>query len=230
MTAAAENSHDSQAQGRPLSAVLAQEDTGLTGSRMTWVTFFAGPNDLADLMRFVYTETDCRVYEAYSMPDQQRREFSTLDSVAPIFLTAAPQLVLWSPSVGAPPMVRRVDFTRGAVPGHTHRYVTEGCSLVTLVCGAAGQDVLNASRLGWWTEASARRKADPSLSPERVNWAELAALGRRFRSHIVREMRRARAGDLPVLAQALSLTLEGARLRDPSQPTAKLDLKQSPAS
>ncbi|MGH7637577.1 MAG: hypothetical protein ACREOK_07985, partial [Gemmatimonadaceae bacterium] len=105
---------------------------------MTWVKFFAGPDDLVDLMRFVYAETDCRVYEAYSVPDQKRREFSTLESIAPIFLRQAPHLVLWSPSIGPPPTVKRVDFTRGAVPGHTHRYVTEGCSVLTLVCGDAG--------------------------------------------------------------------------------------------
>jgi hypothetical protein len=36
---------------------------------VTWVSFFAARDDLVELIRFVYAETDCRVFEAYSLPD-----------------------------------------------------------------------------------------------------------------------------------------------------------------
>lgn len=181
---------------------------------MTWVTFFAGRSDLTDLMRFVYDETDCRVFEAYSRPDQERRDFPDLASFASLMRDeSVEQLALWSPSVGAPPVVRRITFTPGAVPGHTHRFVTEGCSLIWLQCGSLNERVLKATRLGWWTEASARRKANPELTPELVKWPELAALGRRLKSHITRNLSRATAGKQPVLQEALALSKKGVQLR-----------------
>lgn len=192
---------------------------------MTWVKFLAAPEDLVEVMRFVYAETDCRVFEAYSIPDQRRREFATLESVVSLFENGSPHLVLWSPSVGAPPVVRRVVFTPRAVPGHTHRYVTEGCSLITLLCGSQERGVLDASRFAWWTEASARRKADPSLAAEKVDWPALTAIGVRLRSQVCRILKRATAGNLPVLGHALSLARGGVRLRDPSQPMTKLELR-----
>lgn len=192
---------------------------------MTWVTFFAGRRDLADLMRFVYGETDCRVFESYSEPDRERRDFPDLASFESLMRessTSISQLALWSPSVGAPPIVTRITFNPGAVPGHTHRFVTEGCSLVSLQCGYLQAGVLRASRLGWWTEASARRKANPELTPELVRWSELAVLGRRLKSHITRHLSRATAGKRPVLEEACALAKQGIRLRDDTQPTADL--------
>jgi len=192
---------------------------------MTWLTFFAGRSDLTDVMRFVYGETDCRVFEAYSEPDRERRDFPDLASFESLLQaggTSISQLALWSPSVGSPPVVRRITFTPGAVPGHTHRFATEGCSLIWLQCGSLQAGVLRASRLGWWTEASARRKANPELAPELVRWSELIILGRRLKSQITRHLSRATAGKRPVLQEACALAEQGIRLRDDTQPTADL--------
>ena len=193
---------------------------------MTWTTFFAARDDLVALLRFVYTDTDCRLCEAYSVPDHAIREFRTLESVAALpelgIWPGGPHLSLWSPQVGASPAMRRIEFQPGAVPGHTHRFTLEGCALITLQCGGAGKDLLHATHLGWWTEASARAKANPSLGADRVDWSVLTALARRLRYHVERRLAVATAGRRAVLPHALALARAGLRLRDDRQPLADL--------
>lgn len=194
---------------------------------MTWTTFFAGRDDLMEFFRFVYADTDCQVFEAYSRPDQTRREFPDVASLAEVpelGLSPGPHLAVWSPGVGPAPVVRRIDFKPGAVPGHTHRFVTEGCGLVTLLCGGVRDRTLDATRMGWWTRASALNKAMPHLAPESVSWPVLAQLARKLRYHIERRLSRAVAGKRAVLPQATELARNGFRLRDGNQPLVEFTL------
>ena len=195
---------------------------------MTWVTFFAGRGDLLELLRFVYDETDCQVREAYSAPDCESRIFPSLESVAKLSELGSwpegPPLALWSPQVGALPVVRRIDFKPGAIPGHTHRFVVEGCSLVTLQCGGVGKGMLHVSHLGWWTEVSARAKANPKLGADRVDWRALASLGRRLRYQVERRLAVGIAGRRAVLRDALAISQSGLGLHDDRQPLAVLSV------
>ena len=193
---------------------------------MTWATFFAARDDLLQFFRFVYAETDCCVYEAYSRPDEKRREFPDCDSLAALSEFGAPglHLALWSPSVGPEPRMRRIDFTPGAVPGHSHRFVTEGCSLITLLAGGVRDHSLEASQLGWWTEASALRKALPELQPEKVDWPKLTKLARQLRNQIERRLKATTASKKAVLPQAAEYARQGYILRDRRQPLVHFNL------
>ena len=193
---------------------------------MTWATFFAARDDQLQFFRFVYAETDCRVYEAYSRPDQPRREFPDTDSLDAMSELGAPglHLALWSPSVGPIPRVRRIDFTPGAVPGHSHRFVTEGCSLITLLAGGVRDKTIEASQLGWWTEASALRKALPELLPDKVDWLQLTRLARRLRNQVERRLKATTVSRKPVLPRAAEYARLGYILRDRSQPLVQFNL------
>jgi hypothetical protein len=46
---------------------------------MPSVEFYAVQADIAKLLGFVFAETDCRVYEAYSVPGQPLREFTSAE-------------------------------------------------------------------------------------------------------------------------------------------------------
>ena len=194
---------------------------------MTRATFFAARDDLVDVFRFVYTETDCRVFETYSRFDEKRREFPDLEAIASLRELGEGtglQLGLWSPASGPKPVERRVDLNPGAVPGHTHRYVTEGCSIITLQCGGVRLDTLEATHMVWWTKASALKKAHPELGAHSVDWPVLGGLARRIRAHIDRRLSRARANRLPVLGHAADLARQGVRLRSSAQPAAHFPL------
>jgi hypothetical protein len=194
---------------------------------MPWVTFFAAREDLVDVLRFAVDDAGCRLIEAYSRFDREPREFESAEALAALPELGTDtelQLALWHPAAGPAPIRRRIELKPGAVPGHTHRYAVEGCALLTLQCGSVHGGVLTASSLGWWTEASARRKAAPSLGAERVDWTALSSLGRRLRYHLTRRLARGSAGGRPVLMEALGLARAGTRLRDPHQPSAELTL------
>lgn len=192
---------------------------------MPWVTFFASRDDLLSVVRFAVDDCGFRVIEAYSRFDSEPREFGSAAAVADLEELGTrdgPHLALWHSAAGPAPQHRRIELKPGAVPGHTHRYTVEGCSLVALQCGGVGGGILTASSLGWWTEAGARAKAAPGLGAADVNWPTLASLARRLRYHVTRRLACGSAGGRPVLAQALEIAQGGARLRDPHQPSADL--------
>ena len=45
---------------------------------MPELQFYAARQDIVTLLEFVYGETDCRVFEAYSAPDSEPREFGSI--------------------------------------------------------------------------------------------------------------------------------------------------------
>jgi hypothetical protein len=195
--------------------------------RMPSVTFFATRVDLLDVVRFAGDDCGCRVMEAYSRFDSELREFASahaLEDLEELGTSSELQLALWHPASGPAPRHRRVDLRPGAVPGRTHRYTVEGCSVLTLQCGGIRGDVLTASSLGWWTEAGARAKAAAELGAADVNWPALTSLARRIRYHITRRLAHGSARGRPVLTSALELARRGARLKDPHQPAADLTL------
>lgn len=194
---------------------------------MPWITFFATPPDLLDVVETLVFAAGGRVYESYSRFDEPAREFASraaLGEVADREALAGLQLGLWLPEVGPAPRVHRITLRPGAVAGHTHRFAVEGCSLLTLHCGGLRADVVEASSLGWWTEASARAKAAPELRADAVDWTRLSALGRRAQRLIRRDLARAMASGRPVLAGALREVQGGAAMRDPLAPAARFVL------
>ena len=192
---------------------------------MPWTTFFATGDDLLILLDRLVFSAGGQAYETYSRFDQAPREFT--DSGALSMLAAQReldglQLSLLLPGIGAPPRARRIELRPGAVPGHSHRFTVLGCSLLTLQCGRIREGVLEASSLGWWTEASARAKAAPELRADAVDWKRLATVGRRAQRLVRREFACASAGGRPILAGALQVVRDGASLRDPHAPTEQL--------
>jgi len=98
--------------------------------RLRRVDFYAAKDDLLDLIRFLFGETDCRVYESFSHHDRDLREFRTVDEVAGAYPLGedshghgtAALLSLWSPSAGGEPRVERIELSR---PADSHRYRTQ---------------------------------------------------------------------------------------------------------
>ena len=200
---------------------------------MPWVTFFAGRDDLLALLRFAAVDAGCHILDAAPPFDCQPRQFPTVEAVAALPELGVHPLVhlaLWSPELGPAPAARRIELRPDAVPDHVYRITLEGCCLITLHCRAILRGALEASSLGWWTEAAARSKAAPHLKAEAANWKALAALGRRLRYHITRRLAETTVDGRPVLPQALVFARGGGNLRDPHAPTHKFRVAGVPMS
>lgn len=83
---------------------------------MPWHRFKAGPAEVRQILSFVFGETDCLLFESYSVIGKDLRQFTALDDVESAFaLGVAPrgsgpaqQFSLWSPNVMPRPTIRPI--------------------------------------------------------------------------------------------------------------------------
>jgi hypothetical protein len=154
-----------------------------------WHRFSADLEGVRRLLSFVFSSTDCRVYESHSRLDQELREFRALDDceaaldlgVDPHGNGTAQQLSLWSPSVMPKPTIRRVELK---LKGYSFRYAIEGCGLFWLHLGGIHEGNVTASSLGYFTEAGGRRKCMSVPGADSVIWPAHTQLAERLRRHV----------------------------------------------
>jgi len=155
-------------------------------------TFYAARSDEIEVLRFVFDETDCHVFEAYSRYDRDVRRFASLEEIRSALDVGTDRstesrmvlLDLWSPSTGGEPTIRRRDLK---VPGASFRYEVSGWGLFRLQLGGSGDNLVRSSWFAHNTEKRAQRWSDtiPDLgTPDAWNWDEVTATGRRVVRHI----------------------------------------------
>ena len=189
---------------------------------MPWVRFFAARQDLLDLLAFAFAEPGLQVLEVESEFDRELRRFGDQGALAAVSTLGldprgdgfALQFALWTPAVMKFPRVRRIDLRSGAVPGHTFRFTIESAGLIVLQCGGRHDGVLTTSKLGWFTEAGARKRAADALEPDTVDWTEHRRLTSRLRYHLTQRVAVARVPSRVILAEALQLHRAGVALKD----------------
>ena len=80
---------------------------------MANLDFYAAADDLRELFRFLFGETNIVVYESSSernLPVRQFRSLPALEEVIALGNYRAAYLQLWSPSVMVEPVIRRIDM------------------------------------------------------------------------------------------------------------------------
>jgi len=188
-------------------------------------SFYAAADDARSVLDHLFSATDCRVYEAYSRYDREIREFTSRGAIEDAFRLgedphatgAAVFLQLWSPQTGGEPLIERIEFKPGAVPGHTHRYVVAGWGLLQLQFGGTSERVLTASRLA--QNSHARAAKWQTTYAERLgaiaawDWTRLAGVARTLQSYI-RRLSTEQVGSRPVLPAAVQLRRSGFSLRE----------------
>ncbi len=174
---------------------------------MANLNFFAVRNDMLDLLSFIYSETDCVVFESYSRYDAELRQFASvqqLDAAYPVGSNPhgngyAITLQLHSPSVAAPPHVKRISLS---VPGHSFRYCVESAGLMQLYLGGAYDGLISQSHFGHWNEAGARQRC---ISPaDEVNWVLQRSLSGKIQRHIKNRLSHAKVQSRYILTHAFS--------------------------
>ncbi len=186
---------------------------------MPWLKFFAVRDDIVRILDFVFSETDCRVTEAYSEYDQELRTFNETNEVLDAFGVGvdphgngvAQMLSLWSPSVMPKPTVERIQLK---LKGATFRYVVEGCGLLSLNLGGVYEGIVTPSALGYWSKNAGFKKCLAKPGPDEVNWIAHQALVGKFRYHTQRRLSVASARGAAVLAGVLDLVQKGFVLKE----------------
>lgn len=156
--------------------------------------FYAAGSDFGDVLEYVFTRSECQVFETYSPIGDELAEFTSFGQIAaryPVGTTrhTAPSVLLSLVAPGARRLVtkRRIDLEPGSM-----RYTLEGWGIIHLHLGGA------------WAPAA------PHLAPvEAWNWKEVAGISNRFNAHI-RRLAVSKSGSRPVLPAA-SKVLQTAR-------------------
>jgi hypothetical protein len=183
---------------------------------MASIDFYALRDDVRELVRFVFEETDARVFESYSEYDAELREFRSFDELSSAFRLGsdphghghAVSLQLWFPSV-----MRDVEFERITLKlkGPSFRYRVSGVGLVQLDLGGQSGSVISESHYGHWSEAGARQRATGDV--DAVNWSTLSRISGRIQRHIRTKLAVAKVRGRPILPAAFAALQGGIGLR-----------------
>ena len=174
---------------------------------MANLDFFAVREDLLDLLSFIYSETDCVVFESYSRFDTELRQFGSIQEVDSAYRIGddpngnggAITLQLHSPSISAPPRVRRINLN---VPGHSFRFSVESAGLMQLYFGGAHNGFISRSHFGHWNEAGARQRC--ILPSDEVNWTLHRTLSGKIQRHIKNRLAHAKVHGRYILARSFA--------------------------
>jgi hypothetical protein len=184
-------------------------------------TFYAARSDEIDVLCFVFDETDCEVYEAYSRYDEDLRRFASLDDVCGALNadrdrpreTRLILLDLWSPATVGETTITRRELK---VPDAAFRYEIGGWWLFRLQLGGSGDGTVNRSWFAHNTEKRAYRWSDTHVHlapPETWDWDAVTKIGRRIIYHIRNRLAVAKLDAAAVLPEADQLRLSGWTVR-----------------
>lgn len=168
--------------------------------------------------RFLFRETDLRLFETYSAFGAELREFHSFEDVSAAFDVgadehgsgAAVMLALWSPSVMENLEIERITLDPTRCQEHTFRYAIKGWGLIQLHLGGVHGRVVTASYLGHNSEKRARAWGHA----ESANWARLTQLSNRIQYVIRRRFAVAMVPGRPVLPEAYNLARSGYALKE----------------
>jgi hypothetical protein len=150
---------------------------------MPQAKFLADKTAIEAFFEFVFSQTDCRVYEAYSRYDNELRAFSSVADLNDCFALGADDagsgsayhFALWAPSAMPVPTIRRIALKK--VKDGTYRYCVEGCGLFTVLLGGTYRESLTPSTISYWSEAGAKERCLAEPGPSSVNWAVHKQIG-----------------------------------------------------
>lgn len=175
---------------------------------MANLDFYALEDDLRDLIRFLYTETDVVIFELASEFDRDIRQFRTLSELEAVFhlgTCRAGHLQLWSPTVMKQPVIQRIELTR--VPGHSFRYEARGAGLIQLYLDGSKDGVIYHTHYGHWNKAGAYER---SIYPaDDCDWDQLTKVSGRIQRYIQGKLAAAKLYARPILRHAFNAVEEG---------------------
>lgn len=182
---------------------------------MANVDFYALQEDIRTLFHFIYEETDLRVFESYSEPDAELREFRSyrdLSDAFPIGVlelshTARVNLQLWSPSITADMAISRFALRPTKRRPHTFRHRISGIGLIQLYLGGVHKGMITDSHYGHWNEAGARQRAGGN--PDAVDWVALGQLSGRIQRYLRNRIAVAKVIGRPILPAAFAALQNG---------------------
>src|SRR5262245_29316659 len=128
---------------------------------MARLAFFATKKDCLSILDFLFSSTDCCLYELASDYDMPIRKYSNLTEVQQAFQPGrSPGSVLpshlcpWSPSAFSDPVIERISLRPEKCQGHTFRYAFRGPGSVIFHFGEMTASAIQYSEYSHFEESS----------------------------------------------------------------------------
>jgi hypothetical protein len=175
---------------------------------MANLDFYALADDLRSLLAFLYAETDVVVYELASRENCEIRSFHSVTELTEAFDLGGSKtthLMLWSRSVRARPIIRRIEATQAPAP--FFRYQISGTGLIQLYLVGDRDGVIHHSHFGHWNEARAKYLPDDLVGD--CDWTVLRKLSGKIQRHILGKRATFKLRSCPVLHQAWDMVQQG---------------------
>lgn len=182
------------------------------------VDFFAAAGDQEAVLHFLFDSTDVRVFESYSEPEKELREFRSVAEVQSVFqLGEDPKgqgnvilLMLWSPSAMAELLIERFALDPAKCQGHTFRHKIGGGALMQLYFGGVAGTVVTKSHFGHQSQT----RAENWGSNSGIDWLGLKRVSNQIVYHLRSRLAAGKARGRLVLPEAMRLAGAGYALKE----------------
>ena len=183
--------------------------------------FFADKSDKLQILEYIFSDTDLKVYDSYSAYGQELFEYKSANEIATKFdLDNGNQFAvcfqLWSPRHKGNVLIRKISLDPKSCNGHTFRYSTTGWGLIQLYFGGKLNNLLNPSHIGHFNEKGALgRMTYNNINGNAADWDwnELLITSRKLKYHIHNKLATKKIGSMGVLAGAERLANSGVEFR-----------------
>jgi hypothetical protein len=188
----------------------------LQGRKMNY-DFYASKADKLQLLEYLFKETDLRVFDLSSAPDEKVREYKSTEEIEHRFdLENGQQFAgtfqLWSPNFLGQIQFEKVVLNPMYCKGHTFRYTTSGWGLIQLYFGGLDKHGLHASHIGHNSEKRALgwESLTPALGPvQQWDWKAVNATSRKLRYLLHQKWAVNKKGSRGILAGAEKMRHQG---------------------
>jgi hypothetical protein len=182
--------------------------------------FFATKSDKINLLDFIFTETDLKIYDLASPYGQEISMYNSTNEIATKFdlengRQSSVTFQLWTERFGGDLLFRKVDLEPKYCNGYTFRYSTEGWGLIQLYFGGLKDSVLFHSHIGHYNEKGALKWEENNHFKGRVdkwNWKEIEQVSRKIKYQIHNKMASRKIGSYGILPGAEKLSTSGIKL------------------
>ncbi|ALO42788.1 hypothetical protein [Pseudoalteromonas phenolica] len=189
---------------------------------MAQVDFFASDDDFIDLVDWLLTETDFKIFEAYSRIDHDIRQIVTAKDLVDLAnerKNSSFLLRFWSPSVTNEPVFKSIKLNPNIGKFRTS---LEGAGVIQLEHGRVENNRIFNSTLSHWNEAGAKAKC--MYPTDVVDWKKLRSISGQLNRHIKNKLAHAKVGSAPVLKGAIKQIDSGLPLWYCGKEITKADL------
>jgi hypothetical protein len=189
---------------------------------MAQVDFFASDDDFINLVDWLLTENDFKIYEGYSRVDHSIRQITTAEDMLDLANERNNTSFLirfWSPRVTNEPVFKDIKLNPSI---GNFRTSLEGAGIIQLEHGRVENSRVFNSTLSHWNEAGAKAKC--IYPSDVVDWKKLRLISGQLSRQIKNKLAQTKVGAAPVLKGAVSQLNSGLSLWYCGEEIAKNDL------